>query len=85
MQILPPNSGTLEKCKAQYFAKGFKQIEGIDYGEVFAPTSKPENFRLIFSLAANENFTLRQMDDKSAYLHPKIKEEIYLEHSQGRL
>ena len=75
--------GSLEKYKARYIAKGFKQIEGTDYSETFAPTSKPETFRLIFSLAAKENFILRQMDVKSAYLHPKIEEESYLEQPSG--
>ena len=75
--------GSIEKYKARYVAKGFKQIEGIDYSETFAPTSKPETFRTILSLAAKENFTLRQLDVKSAYLHPEIKEEIYLEQPTG--
>ena len=75
--------GSLEKCKARYVAKGFKQIEGTDYSKTFAPTSKPETFRLILSLAAKENFVVRQMDVKSAYLHPEIKEEIYLEQPSG--
>ena len=75
--------GSIEKYEARYVAKGFKQIEGIDYAETFAPTSKPETFRLILSLAAKEHFTLRQMDVKSAYLHPQIKEEIYLEQPTG--
>ena len=56
-------NGSLEKDKARYVAKGFKQTEGIDYGESFAPSSKPETFRL----AAKQNFMLRQMDVKSAY------------------
>ena len=75
--------GCLEKYKARYVAKGFKQNEVIDYGGNFSPTSKPETLRLISSLEARENFTLRQMDIKSTYLHPKIKEEIYLEQPQG--
>ena len=75
--------GSIEKYKARYVAKNFKQIEGIDYSETFAPTSKPETFLIILSLAAKENFTLRQMDVKLAYLHPEIKEEIYLEQPTG--
>ena len=70
---------SLEKNKARYLAEGFKQIEGPDYSETFAPTSKTECFRVILSLAAKKNFTLRQMYVKSACLHPQIKEEIYLE------
>ena len=36
--------GSLDKYKARYVVKGFKQIEGTDYSETFAPTSKPETF-----------------------------------------
>ena len=75
--------GSLDKYKARYVAKDFKQIEGTDYSETFAPTSKPETFRLILSLAAKENFILRQIDVKSAYLHPEIREEVYLEQPSG--
>ena len=48
--------GGIEKYKARYIVKGFKQIEGIDYSETFAPTSKLETFRIILSLAAKENY-----------------------------
>ena len=46
--------GNLENYKARYVAEGYKQIEGIDNGETFAPTSKSETFRLILSLAAKK-------------------------------
>ena len=38
------SDGSLGKYKARNVAKGFKQIEGIEYGGTFAPTSKPETF-----------------------------------------
>ena len=66
-QVKTKADGSLEKYKARYVATGFRQIEGTDYSDTFAPTSKPESFRLILSLAAKENFLLRQMDVKSAY------------------
>ena len=76
-------NGEIEKYKARYVAKGFKQIEGLEYFETFAPTSKPETFRILLAIAAKQNFTLRQLDVKSAYLHPKIDEEVYLEQPEG--
>ena len=76
-------NGSLGKYKARYVAEGFKQIKGVDYFETFAATSKPVTFRPILSLAVKENFTLRQTDVKSAYLHPEIREELYLEQPMG--
>ena len=74
--------GSLEKNMARYVAKVSKQIGGTDFSETFAPTSKPETFRLILSSAA-EKLILRQMDVKSAYLQPKIRAENYLEQPRG--
>ena len=77
------SNGNIDKFKARYVAKGFKQIEGIEYSDTFAPTSKPETFKILLALSAIENFFLKQMDVKSAYLHPKIDEEVYLEQPKG--
>jgi hypothetical protein len=30
----------VEKYKAQLVAKGYSQVEGIDFGEIFSPVSK---------------------------------------------
>ena len=40
------SNGNIDKIKACYVAKSFKQIEGFDYSDIFASTSKPETFKL---------------------------------------
>ena len=40
------------RYNANLVAKGYKQKEGIDYGEVFAPVAILETIRLLISLAA---------------------------------
>ena len=60
-------------------AKGYAQIEGLNFFDSYAPTCKPETFRILLAIAAQKDLHLGQMDVKSAYLHSKIEEEIYLE------
>ena len=76
-------NGQVEKLKARYVAKGYAQIEGIDLFDTYAPTCKPETFRILLATAARKDLYLGQMDVKSAYLHSKIEEEIYLEQPDG--
>ena len=93
-QVLPGNllplfkvkygaNGQVDKFKARYVAKGYAQIEGVDFFDTYAPTCKPETFRILLATATQKDLQLGQMDVKSAYLHSNIEEEIYLEQPQG--
>ena len=82
-KIKHDSNGNIDKFKARYVAKGFKQIEGIEYSDTFAPTNKHETFKILLALSAIKNFFLKQLDVKEAYLHPKIDEEVYLEQPKG--
>ena len=73
------SNGNIDKFKARFVAKGFKQIEGMEYSDTFDPTSKPETVKILLALSAIENFILKEMDIKAAYLHPKIDKKVYLE------
>ncbi|GKE81504.1 putative ribonuclease H-like domain-containing protein [Tanacetum coccineum] len=56
------------KNKARLVAQGFRQEEGIDYDEVFAPVARIEAIRLFLAFASYMGFTVYQMDIKSAFL-----------------
>ena len=58
IQIQKNENGAIEKHKAPYVAKGFRQIEGLELFNTFAPTSKPELFTILIHLAAKENLLL---------------------------
>ena len=75
-------SGQVDKNKARYVAKGFKQVEGLDYFETFAPNYKPEAFRILLQLSAKQGHVMHQFDVKTAFLHSPIEEEVYLEQPQ---
>ena len=45
------SDGSVERLKAMLVAKGFSQVEGIDYNETFAPVAKMNSIRLVLSLS----------------------------------
>jgi len=91
---LPPNRKAignrwvfLEKSDgrqhAHLVAKGFSQIEGIDYKEMFSPMIRYETIRLMFALVALENMYMTGLDVKTTFLYGKLKEEIYMKQPEG--
>ena len=64
-------------------AKGFTQIEGVDFDETFSPVTRFELLQLLLLLATLENWEIHQMDIKLVFLHGNLDEEIYMEQPQG--
>nr|GEZ80744.1 hypothetical protein [Tanacetum cinerariifolium] len=61
-----------------HLQKGRTQEEGIDYDKVFAPVARIKAIRLFFVYASFMRFLVYQMDVKSAFLHGRIEEEVYV-------
>ena len=76
-------SGLVVRNKARLVAQGYNQEEGIDYDETFAPVARLEAIRILLAFACHKNFTLYQMDVKSAFLNGYIMEEVYVEQPPG--
>jgi hypothetical protein len=55
-------------------AQGFSQVEGLDFGETFAPIAHLETIRILLAFAASKGFNLYKMDVKSAFLNGVIQE-----------
>ncbi|GJW48757.1 putative ribonuclease H-like domain-containing protein [Tanacetum coccineum] len=53
--------GTIIKNKARLVAQGYRQEEGVDYDEVFAPVARIEAIRLFLAFASFMGFTVYQM------------------------
>nr|GEU78263.1 retrovirus-related Pol polyprotein from transposon TNT 1-94 [Tanacetum cinerariifolium] len=70
--------------KARLIAKGYTQEEGIDFEELFAPVARLEVVRIFVAYAAYKSFPIYQMDVKMAFLNGPLKEEVYVNQTDGR-
>ncbi|GJS11095.1 retrovirus-related pol polyprotein from transposon TNT 1-94 [Tanacetum coccineum] len=59
--------GNVLKNKARLDAKGYRQEEGIDFKESFAPVARIEAIRIFIANAASKNMVIYQMDVKTAF------------------
>ncbi|GJX08588.1 retrovirus-related pol polyprotein from transposon TNT 1-94 [Tanacetum coccineum] len=75
--------GDVLKNKARLVAKGYRQEEGIDFEESFAPIARIEAIRIFIANAASKNMTIYQMDVKTAFLNGELKEEVYVSQPEG--
>ncbi|GJR48815.1 putative ribonuclease H-like domain-containing protein [Tanacetum coccineum] len=75
--------GFVIRNKARLVAQGHRQEEGIDYDEVFALVARSEAIRLFLAYASYMDFTMYQMDVKSAFLYGIIEEEVYVSQPPG--
>ncbi|XP_073121349.1 uncharacterized protein [Henckelia pumila] len=75
--------GTVVRNKARLVAQGYRQEEGIDYDETYAPVARLEAIRIFLAYASFKNFKVYQMDVKSAFLNGKLQEEVFVEQPPG--
>ncbi|GJW79147.1 zinc finger, CCHC-type containing protein [Tanacetum coccineum] len=75
--------GTIDKFKARLVIQGFRQKEGIDYFDTYAPVARITTIRLLLALAAIHNLVIHQMDVKTAFLNGDLDEEVYMKQPEG--
>jgi hypothetical protein len=50
--------GSVKEYKARFVARGFSQVEGVDYDETFAPVARYTSICTIIALAASMGWKL---------------------------
>jgi hypothetical protein len=56
--------GVVTRNKAQLVAKGYSQVEGLDFDETYALVARLESIRILLAYATYHGFKLYQMDVK---------------------
>ncbi|GJX80617.1 copia protein [Tanacetum coccineum] len=69
--------GGILKNKARLVARGYRQEEGIDFEESFAPVARLDAIRIFLAYAAHMNMIVYQMDVKTTFLNEILAEEVY--------
>ncbi|GJT50359.1 retrovirus-related pol polyprotein from transposon TNT 1-94 [Tanacetum coccineum] len=64
--------GGILKNKARLVTRGYRQEEGIDFEEFFAPVARLDAIRIFLAYAAHMNMIVYQMDVKTAFCAKKF-------------
>ncbi|GJS87951.1 retrovirus-related pol polyprotein from transposon TNT 1-94 [Tanacetum coccineum] len=76
--------GDVLKNKARLVAKGYRQEDGIEFKESFAPVARIEAIIIFIANVTSKNITIYQMDVKTAFLNDELKEKaLYVKGSSS--
>jgi hypothetical protein len=67
----------------RFVARGFSQVEGVDYDETCSLVSRYTSIRAIITLAATMGWKLHHIDVKTAFLNGEIEEEVCIKQPEG--
>ncbi|KAK2067180.1 hypothetical protein P8C59_000939 [Phyllachora maydis] len=73
------------KYKSQLVARGFIQVEGLDYTITYASTSIPPTWCILLAIGTVLDWEIEQADFIGAFLNSALREEIYIEIPKGLL
>jgi hypothetical protein len=55
--------------------KGYSQVEGVDFGEIFSLVAKLTSIKVLMSLATKFDMEIEHMDVKTTFLHRDVEEK----------
>ncbi|GJT45251.1 retrovirus-related pol polyprotein from transposon TNT 1-94 [Tanacetum coccineum] len=71
------------KNKARLVARGYRQEDGINFEEFFAPVARLDFIRIFLAYVAHMNMIVYHMDVKTEFLNDILREEVYVNQSDG--
>ncbi|KAL2887234.1 Retrovirus-related Pol polyprotein from transposon TNT 1-94 [Ceratocystis lukuohia] len=77
-KIKPSTDEQPERFKARLVAQGFRQEQGVDFHETYAPTPKQTTTRAFFAMVCGLNLECRKVDARNAFAQAKLEEMVYV-------
>jgi hypothetical protein len=76
--------GSLQRFKVRLIIQGYRQKQGIDFTETFAPVSRPEVLRMLLAMSNEDpEADVEQIDIVTAFLYGNLSETIYMNTPTG--
>ena len=75
--------GTVKCLRSRLVVKGYDQEERIDYLDTYSPVVKSPTIRAVLHLATVNNWEIRQLDVKHAFLYGDLTETVYMHQPRG--
>ena len=75
--------GDICRYKARFVAKSFSQVFGKGFYETYSTTTRLSAIRILMCLAICNDYQLKQMDIKTAYLNAPIEEDVVIKQPEG--
>ena len=66
--------GKVDKYKSRLVAKGYSQVEAIDFGEIFSLVANLISIGFLLSIATAFDLELEKMDVKTMFSHGDLEE-----------
>nr|GEZ24709.1 hypothetical protein [Tanacetum cinerariifolium] len=74
-----------ERLQARLVAQGFRQEEGINFEESFAPVARIEAIHIFVANAVHKNITIFQMDVKTTFLNGAVDPILFTRKARNDL
>ncbi|KAK4385674.1 Retrovirus-related Pol polyprotein from transposon RE1 [Sesamum angolense] len=75
--------GFVERYKARWVAKGYNQVEGIDYTESLSPMAKAITVRIFLAIIVGYAWPIQQLDINNTFSHGYLDEDLYMDPPEG--
>jgi hypothetical protein len=73
----------MRKLKARFCARGYEQVEGVDYCETFAPVVNWTTVRFLLMMSILLDLETKQVDYVAAFVQADIDTTVFVEMPKG--